>query len=460
MRNNLSQKAFECDIQQRGLSPFSKAHSSDVRRTKNGLPLRSLLLPSIDMFRVTGKSMDKLMKIMYGIDRAYSRTYKINVVPNPLNRYLEECWTRLYHYSKREDDAKFDKLATRMLKDSKALRLLALYEVEPTWYKTMKWTKVVKLWSKLSIICNKQLHYLKVRKVEIPKQDGSMRPLGVPSCAYRIYMNMCYRILSIWLWDKRPKWQHGFKPWHGCGTAWMDIYKKVIPAKWAYEFDLTKFFDSINQESIQLALNIKKVPDSIYHWVLRSMYHVNRSKAHWSKQSLESVKNWLKNVYTNIFRPAKMIGMEEYLRIHAHRMKGKKIVVRAGIPKEKTGNALYRGVPQGCNMSPTLAALALETKIENSEYKASLVMYADDGIIYGDDEREVKELIKFFEEQAQMIGTSIHPEKSKWIKMNGQFVVPSFKFLGLRYDPKAPWEIRGESRKGSKYIIPLEEVHN
>jgi hypothetical protein len=82
---------YNSTVQQLGLSPFSPATRSDVRRTKNGLPLRGLLLPSIDMFRVTGKVVDRIAKMFYNIDRAYSRKLESRTMDNPLNNYLEDC---------------------------------------------------------------------------------------------------------------------------------------------------------------------------------------------------------------------------------------------------------------------------------------------------------------------------------------------------------------------------------
>jgi len=153
-----------------------------------------------------------------------------------------------------------------------------------------------------------------------------------------------------------------------------------------------------------------------------------------------------------------MMGMEQWLLENAHRLpKDGKITVHAGPPKEKTGNATFRGVPQGCNMSPTIAAVALETHLVQSPYNAGIVMYADDGIIYGDDQYQVEKFVEFLEEKALAVGTAVHPKKSRWVKRYGVFE-GSFKFLGLRYDPCKPNEVRGETRNGSRYEIPLEKV--
>jgi len=154
-----------------------------------------------------------------------------------------------------------------------------------------------------------------------------------------------------------------------------------------------------------------------------------------------------------------MMGMQEYLRIHAHRLKGKKIVFKSGVPKEKLGAATFRGVPQGCNMSPTIAALCIESQIMTSHHDASLVMYADDGLIYGDDEASVLKFLNHLRGSALSVGSDIHRGKSRWIKHRGEFK-GSFKFLGLKYDPSTPHQVSGQTRKGSNYSIPLVEIEN
>ena len=53
-------------------------------------------------------------------------------------------------------------------------------------------------------------------------------------------------ILQLWFCDYIPFNQHGFQPGKGTGTAWSDLLTKVLPSANIYEFDLSKFFDSVN----------------------------------------------------------------------------------------------------------------------------------------------------------------------------------------------------------------------
>ena len=66
-------------------------------------------------------------------------------------------------------------------------------------------------------------------------------------------------------------------------------------------------------------------------------------------------------------------------------------------------------------------------------------MYADDGIMYSD---------KPFKAPTRAGNIELHQEKSRWLKENNKWLVPSFKFLGLEYLTKEKL-IKGKTRNGS-----------
>ena len=77
-------------------------------------------------------------------------------------------------------------------------------------------------------------------------------------------------------------------------------------------------------------------------------------------------------------------------------------------------------MPQGLPLSPLAATVALENEVNMKE----LVLYADDGILVGGEDK-----FKEFVQKAIKVGAEIAPEKTK-------IVTERFKFLGVYIDIK------------------------
>lgn len=105
---------------------------------------------------------------------------------------------------------------------------------------------------------------------------------------------------------------------------------------------------------------------------------------------------------------------------------------------------MFSGVPQGAPTSPLLAGYALKDAVIS---RFPCVAYADDGVYHGHLPREV--LIGT--EEMNVAGISYNPDKSGWIKKDGEWQKP-LKFLGLVYDGvKNEWS--ASTRRGSKLLF-------
>lgn len=122
------------------------------------------------------------------------------------------------------------------------------------------------------------------------------------------------------------------------------------------EFDLRNFFSLVNLDKISVVLMKKGVPINL----VKKLYYINASAI-----SLKGPNRL--NEFEHMMKKLIMSGTPEE-------------VISAPRPIGYTTR--LRGIPQGASTSPLLATLTLENAIMDRGVKT--VMYADDGLYYGD----------------------------------------------------------------------------
>ena len=167
-----------------------------------------------------------------------------------------------------------------------------------------------------------------VRGVEIPKPDGGIRQLGIPTVVDRLVQQAIAQVLEPILDPAFSASSFGFRPGRGAHDALRQAQKYVADGyETVVDLDLEKFFDRVNHDMLMARL-------------------------------------------------ARRIGDKRLLRIIRR-------FLQAGMMAEGVHSERYEGTPQGGPLSPLLANLLLDDLDKELERRGHrFCRYADDCNIY------------------------------------------------------------------------------
>jgi RNA-directed DNA polymerase len=100
-----------------------------------------------------------------------------------------------------------------------------------------------------------------VRKVEIPKPQGGVRTLGIPTVLDRLIQQALHQVLQPLFEPEFSESSYGFRPGRNAHQAVAAARSYVAEGKrWVVDVDLEKFFDRVNHD-ILMARVARKVKD-------------------------------------------------------------------------------------------------------------------------------------------------------------------------------------------------------
>lgn len=237
-----------------------------------------------------------------------------------------------------------------------------------------------------------------VRRVLIPKADGSMRPLGIAAVEDKIVQHAVVTVLNAIYEVDFMGFSYGFRPGRSAHDA-LDALTVGILGKKVHcvlDADIRGFFDTINHE-----------------WLVKFLEHRIAER-----RIIRLIQKWLK----------------------------------AGVSEDGRWSPTKVGTPQGAVASPLLANVFLhyvfdlwvhQWRQRNAQGEVIVVRYADDFVLGFQHYHEAKRFLADLKERLEKFGLLLHSEKTRLIEF-GRFAVrgrelrgdgkpETFDFLGFTH---------------------------